>query len=313
MSRPKALSIDLLRIDGDTQARVSINEDTVEDYAAIIAEGNGDWQMGPVDVFHDGSEYWLADGFHRTLAAIRVERASIPCIVHKGTQRDARIFGMTANDQHGLRMTRADKRRCVEWLLDNGGKMTQQKIAETAGVHVNTVKNVVAERREAENRKISAEQTTEQPTQTSVQTTEKVQIVPSGDAEEVPFDVPSPEAPETGGDATIVLDAVDRPVPDEKRAAHGLSGAIQSSGRQLDAVLREVKELAKKPGGEFIDVASIEIDLKALKGRLVGACYWSECPKCKGEGCHDCRKTGWWPRNKKGHLSAADKEWLGCS
>ena len=51
---------------------------------------------------------------------------------------------MTANDTHGLRMTRADKRACVEWLLDNGGKMTQKKIAEKAGVSVWLVKDVVA-------------------------------------------------------------------------------------------------------------------------------------------------------------------------
>jgi hypothetical protein len=143
----KALSIDLLRIDADTQARVKISEETVDDYAEVI-ENEKTWPMGAVDVFHDGTDYFVADGFHRTLAAIRVNRASLPCRIHKGTARDARIFGMTANDQHGLRMSRADKRACVEWLLDNGGKMTQVKIAAKAGVDISTVKRIVSERKE---------------------------------------------------------------------------------------------------------------------------------------------------------------------
>jgi hypothetical protein len=53
---------------------------------------------------------------------------------------------MTANDQHGLRMSRADKRACVEWLLDNGGKMVQSEIAAKAGVTTRFVKKIVAER-----------------------------------------------------------------------------------------------------------------------------------------------------------------------
>jgi hypothetical protein len=142
----KALSIDLLRIDADTQARVKISEETVDDYAEVIKDAKT-WPMGAVDVFHDGTDYFVADGFHRTLAATRVKRASIPCKIHKGTAADARIFGMTANDEHGLRMSRADKRKCVEWLLDNGGKMSQVKIAETAGVDVRTVQRVVADRK----------------------------------------------------------------------------------------------------------------------------------------------------------------------
>jgi flagellar biosynthesis GTPase FlhF len=147
MTKIQTLSIDLLRLDGDTQARIKIHEDTVDDYEALI-ESEGEWPFEPIDVFHDGSEYFVADGFHRTLAAIRLKRASIECRVHNGTAKDARIFGMTANDLHGLRMSREDKRACVEWLLDNGGQLTQAEIAAKAGVGERTVKRIVAERKE---------------------------------------------------------------------------------------------------------------------------------------------------------------------
>ena len=119
-------------------------------YDLIIHNGK-EWPFPPLTVFHDGSQYWISDGFHRWLAAQDAKRGSIPCTVHPGTAKDARIHGMTANDQHGLRMTRADKRACVEWLLDNGGKMTQKEIAETAGVSPRTVQTVVFERKPPSN------------------------------------------------------------------------------------------------------------------------------------------------------------------
>ena len=146
MPKPTPLAIELLRIDGDTQSRVKINEDTVEDYATLIEQNGKEWPFPPLDVFHDGSEYFVADGFHRLLAGLKAKRGSVPCNVHKGTARDARIFGMTANDQHGLRMTRADKRACVEWLLDNGGKITQTEIAAKSGTSKRLVQMVVADR-----------------------------------------------------------------------------------------------------------------------------------------------------------------------
>jgi ParB-like chromosome segregation protein Spo0J len=146
MAKTETLNIDLLVIDADTQARVSIHADTVDEYAELITN-NKDWPFDLLDVFHDGNNYLVADGFHRTLAAQRLDVKSVPCRVHKGTAKDARIFGMTANDQHGLRMSRADKRHCVEWLLDNGGKLTQLEMSIAAGVGKRTVQSIVASRK----------------------------------------------------------------------------------------------------------------------------------------------------------------------
>jgi hypothetical protein len=149
MTKTKSLSIDVLVLDADTQSRLSIHDETVLDYAELIEVDTTavEWPFPPVDVFHDGSRYMVADGFHRVLAAAKTKRASIPCIVHKGTATDALFFAMTANDNHGLRMTRADKRANVELLLDDYPKMTQKLIAETVGVCVRTVKSIVADRK----------------------------------------------------------------------------------------------------------------------------------------------------------------------
>lgn len=145
MADTKSLPVDLLRTDANTQNR-KISEDAVEDYAELI-EASKAWPLGTLTVFHDGNDYYVADGFHRTLAAKRAKRSSVPCIVHKGTAEDARIFGMTANDAHGIRMSRAEKKACVEWLLDNRPKMTQAEVAEKAGVDVRTVRRTVSDRK----------------------------------------------------------------------------------------------------------------------------------------------------------------------
>lgn len=145
--KTKTLSIELPRIDADTQSRIKINDDAVSDYAELIEASGKTWPFPPIDVFFDGTDHYVADGFQRLLAALRTKRGSIPCVVHKGTAKDARIFGMTANDTHGLRMSRADKRSNVEWLLDCGDKMTQAAIAAAAGVTDRTVRTIVADRK----------------------------------------------------------------------------------------------------------------------------------------------------------------------
>jgi flagellar biosynthesis GTPase FlhF len=149
MSKTETLSIDLLRLDGDTQARIEVHSDTVDEYAELITASKTKWPFPPLTVYHDGTSYFPADGFHRVLAAAKAGRASIPCDVKKGTARDARFFGMKANDQHGLRMSREDRRKNVVWMLDNYQEMTQANIAENAGVSLRTVGLIVFDRKPA--------------------------------------------------------------------------------------------------------------------------------------------------------------------
>ena len=144
----KTLSVDLLVLDAGTQSRAAISEETIEDYAEVLeTTPTNRWPFPPLDVFHDGSQYFVADGFHRDLAAIRYGRASVPCLVHQGTAWDALLFGMLANEEHGLRTSQADKRHRVITLLDSGKKLTQQQIAEIIGISRSTVQRIVADRK----------------------------------------------------------------------------------------------------------------------------------------------------------------------
>lgn len=129
----KKLNLNAIRIDGGTQSRVEINMEVVGDYAEAIKSGI---EFPAVVVFHDGADYWLADGFHRYHAHKQAGKASIGAEVHNGTQRDAVLHSLGANGTHGLRRTNADKRKAVAAMLADAewSQWSDRKIAEACGV-----------------------------------------------------------------------------------------------------------------------------------------------------------------------------------
>lgn len=124
------LKISEITTNKKTQARVSISEDTVQEYAERMIAGD---EFPPVDVFHDGSDYYLADGFHRVLAAKRALFDSIDCNIHKGTLADAKWFAIGANKTNGQRMNRGDIKRAVEVALTEFPDKTQNEVSSHVG------------------------------------------------------------------------------------------------------------------------------------------------------------------------------------
>jgi len=108
--------VEKIRIDCGTQSREKIDQQVVSDYAVALKEGA---KFPAVVVFHDGLEYYLADGFHRYLAHVQAGRTEIEAEVKNGTLRDAILYSLSANDSHGLRRTNADKRKSVMTLLED--------------------------------------------------------------------------------------------------------------------------------------------------------------------------------------------------
>lgn len=114
-----------------TQIRARIDIESVDQYAQAMLDGD---VFPPVTVFHDGSEYILADGFHRVMAASRNGNETIQASVHKGTKSDALKFALSANSAHGLKRTNADKRRSVELALAEWPKLSTAEIARICAV-----------------------------------------------------------------------------------------------------------------------------------------------------------------------------------
>ena len=140
----KALNLSAIIIDKGTQSRAAISEDTVIDYAEAMQAGD---TFPPITVFFDGVEYYLADGFHRLHAAKRLHKASIQADVRTGTLRDAILYSLGANRDHGLRRTNADKRKCVQTLLEDfeWGELSVNEMARICGVSPQLVSAVKLE------------------------------------------------------------------------------------------------------------------------------------------------------------------------
>ena len=109
-------NIELNRIDKGTQSRVSISQETVDDYARQMEDGA---KFPAVIVFHDGVEYYLADGFHRYLANRKLKQNSIAADVVTGTLREAVLYSLKANKTHGIRPNNEDKRNFVTKILND--------------------------------------------------------------------------------------------------------------------------------------------------------------------------------------------------
>lgn len=126
-------NIELIRIDKGTQSRIAISQETVDDYARQMDDGA---KFPPVIAFHDGVDYYLADGFHRYFANRKLNRDSIDTDIVKGTLREAILYSLKANKAHGLRPSIEDKRNSVtKMLTDHEWKLwADREIARHCGV-----------------------------------------------------------------------------------------------------------------------------------------------------------------------------------
>ena len=135
------IEISRIKTDGGTQPRVSTHQETVAEYREAYKAGI---KMPPVTLFFDGTDYWLADGFHRFWAAKEAGLTEIYEEIHPGTLRDAILFSLSANSKHGLRRTNADKRKAVQTLLDDPewARWSDHEVARRCAVSANFVGDV---------------------------------------------------------------------------------------------------------------------------------------------------------------------------
>jgi hypothetical protein len=122
------LKLSDLRLDGGTQLRVKLDDAHISEIADQLVKDEQARAVNPdakpmvprVDVFADSDGvYWLANGFHRYWAHNEIDRDEIECNVRVGTRIDAVRFAAQSNTRHGLKLTDADKRLKVNYVLDH--------------------------------------------------------------------------------------------------------------------------------------------------------------------------------------------------
>ncbi|MGY6530924.1 MAG: hypothetical protein ACXITR_13450 [Cyanobacterium sp.] len=148
------LSLDQILVDKRLQARTRMSKPTVHDYTCKLKKGV---KFPPIIVFMVDSHYYLVDGFHRVESAKRVNLDAISAIVHYGTFRDALLFSLSVNTDHGLSRSNADKRKVVMTLLNDSewSKLSLRELSAIAQVSHSFIAKVKQEIRKPKKKDLS--------------------------------------------------------------------------------------------------------------------------------------------------------------
>jgi DNA modification methylase len=140
----KSLKLADLKPQNFIQPRVRADEFTIRDYAKAIGDGA---TFPPGEAFDDGKEIWIADGNLRATAHVLAGKTHMRFNVRKGARKDAVLFAVGANVQHGLRRTNADKKNAVMMLLSDAtfAKLSDREIARRCAVTHPFIASVRAE------------------------------------------------------------------------------------------------------------------------------------------------------------------------
>jgi len=126
----KEIMLSEIILDKNTQPRAAIDDFIVNEYRLDMARGD---EFPPLMVFSDNGKYYLADGWHRYLAAQQLQKPAILCAIKEGGLREATLYSCAANSDHGKRRTNGDKERAVkkllgdpEWVNWSNGEIARQ-------------------------------------------------------------------------------------------------------------------------------------------------------------------------------------------
>lgn len=141
------LKLTEIRTDGGTQARASLNQDQVNEYAQQMQDGD---KFPPVIVFSDGSDNWLADGFHRYFASRQIGSLEIEAEIREGTVDDATLYAFGATAKRGMTFTKEDYKHIVSRMMQHPvwGKWSTRKMADHIGctaMMISRVKSLLEE------------------------------------------------------------------------------------------------------------------------------------------------------------------------
>ena len=130
--------------DDEHHPRAEVDQQLVAEYAEALREGA---TFPPIDVFRQGKKYLLADGRHRVEAARQLARKTIKAKIRLGDKREAILFAVGANTEHGQRRSNADKRKAVRIILTDKiwWEWSDNAIAQRCCVSDGLVKEMRAE------------------------------------------------------------------------------------------------------------------------------------------------------------------------
>jgi len=269
----KKIKLDEIIVDGGTQTRAALNEDTISDYAEAMTEGA---KFPTVVVFASGTAYLLADGFHRFMAAQRCGWVEIDADVRKGSKQDAIKYSLGANNVHGLRRTNADKRRGVEIALKEFGKLSDQAIADMCGVGRNYVLEI-------------RHKTPPQPV-SRIQVEKRIGV--DGKERSMPTPPRDPGPPPTP--PAVEKDPNGKVIPVKLLALWARRQEIQDFCTQISRIRTTFEQGVEDKDKLFAEAnpQSVKAALDQAYTAIKATMPYCLCPSCQGEGCRACAHRG---------------------
>ncbi len=294
----KDLPLDAIRLDGGTQPRAAIDAETVREYAERMKAGD---RFPPVQVYFDGTDHWLSDGFHRVKAAAEAGEATIQAEVWAGTRDDAFWMSLGANRAHGLPRSHADKERAVKAALAARPKLSDRAIADHLGVSPSTVAKYrpTVQIGQSTERTGKDGRTTETANIGKAPGTKAAPAAPP-DPDDIPLDMPgAPQgtAPASGAAPAVeavtdrVGHAVEGKVAEAFRRRHEMQALLLAVRQVKSAVLNAVE--AKDTLYTDILPARFQADCANVIRQLKAAMPHAACPYCRAAGCKACHGRGW--------------------
>jgi ParB-like chromosome segregation protein Spo0J len=305
--RPRKVMVEHIEYDSENQARERLDQETVAEYAQAMEDGA---DLPPIVCYHDGSTYWLADGFHRYHAARKRGEKLLDAQVIKGSRDDARWHAAGANTAHGLKRSPADKRRAVRLALELRPNLSDRAIAQHCGVHHETVADVRRGASGGENRHLPAQprvgldgktyparrpepraQATESPVEPSD---------PWEDSEGEDETAAAPAKAAAAAKAPRVTDRKGNEIPNSLRPEYeARTEEAQFWIRELSAVQSLILDPSARKRYPQIAWHEVEAAFSRIMGSVrYEALPFAVCPYCDGDGrgCNHCKELGWIPR-----------------
>jgi hypothetical protein len=262
----KEIALAAIRIDGGTQQRVVIDDDTVLQYS--FAMGNSIFP--PIDVMFDGKAYWLTDGFHRLHALRRLRKTVVEVEVTNGTKREAIWESLHANQKHGLRRAIGDiKAMLLETVFPDSewSAVTDEELAK----HIGTTANYICKIRkqmEPPEQKPATEPETETPKEK----------------------IPEPKV--------AVIDELGKTVPEHLESIFNRRPEIRELIKTVSDVFKTVKNAQLNDDMLYYNckVDQLKADLSNFRRNLRFTLPYAVCPYCyadlNNQECQLCNSTG---------------------
>lgn len=297
------ISIASIKLDESTQSRAGIDKAAVAEYREAIKAGN---ELPPIVVFRvKGTEvFYMADGWHRLQAHIDEEFKLIDAEIRVGGQRDAMLYAVGANAEHGLRRTSADKRRAVELLMGDAewSKWSDREIAKRCVVShtlASEVRSSLSDSASDGSRKFTTKHGTDSVMKAKgVAGKAALPPPPPDDDDDIARDKDLAETfmggPPPDEDAVVTSHSN---APDPAQPKHLPAGVevFMQLHHKIHALKNEIAELAKTPLGSAIRIDQFKADMNNAANAVRFAAPFKDCslqPNCK-TGCKQCAGRGW--------------------